>query len=201
MPCSTGPSGRAEPGRSFTSRSYLEDARDRVGTEVLWRLLHAGVSECQLVAHNDGDDNLLELEVELILPSDADAAGYPDDIRSDERLPDRPRAWGSTSFGDRLRPVSIQPPVRTGLAVRAVGDEVRVKLPKVEVRPRNRTEPQPVTILLPVIAGRAELDVLWRATARDMRGVAQGAFVVPIEGEVVLAQLLARNEEDEEPPP
>jgi hypothetical protein len=179
---------------------YLEEASNRVETEILWQLVNAGVSELQIVAHNDGDDNLLDLEVELLLPKDADAAGRRDDVSWNERLPERPRPFGSGAFGSEalLRGFSINPPVRSGITVRTTDGGVSVRLPKVEVRPRNSTELQPMSILLPRLDGRTELQVEWRATARDMRGVAQGTFSVPIEGEAMLAKILSRPTEEDE---
>jgi hypothetical protein len=179
--------------------AYLEDARSSLSAEVLWRLVDLGGSELQLVAYNEGDDILLELEVELVLPPGTDAAGRRDDIHNDDRLPERPRPYGSSSFiGIGLSRLRINPAVPSGLVVRSTADAVVVTLPKVEVRPRNRTGLPAVTILLPASEDRTELEIRWRASARDRRGVENGSVVVPIQGTIVFTQLLPEPEGDED---
>jgi len=151
------------------------------------------------VAHNDGDDNLLDLEVELVLPNDADAVGDRSDISRHERLPERPRAFGTNLLAGTqlLGGISLNPRVPSGVVTRRSDGVLRITLPEVEVRPRNRVELHPVTILLPLMEGRTELGIGWRATARGLRGVTEGSFSARIAGEAMLAKILSRPAEED----
>jgi hypothetical protein len=170
---------------------FLTLASQRLTTEILWRFSHAGVSELGIIAHNDGDDGLVDLTVEVCLPAGANAVGYWGDLDSNERLPARPDPVGSIGGLSGLTRFTQSSVGRSGVHVQETDEGVWVTLPTVEVRPRNSSGLKTLTVFLPRTVRQEFLDLPWRATALGMRGVAKGTLSIRLAGEAALEDALS----------
>lgn len=84
----------------------------------------------------------------------------------------------------------VEHPGRSGVVAQVTDKGLWVTLPTMEVRPRNSTALETVTVLLPREPRRESLEIPWRATASGMRGVAEGVVSVGVVGDVDLVAVL-----------
>lgn len=125
---------------------WLPKARRRVGGSLIRSLAGAKMNSIYLDAHNDGEENLPELEVSVRLPPGAVGIGRTADLRRTDCLPVRPRRpgdiFGSVAYDSAF--LSVVPP--SGVHSRTIDGQCWLLLPRVEVRPHGMTERQRVFV-------------------------------------------------------